>query len=264
MTQIIGQDRLLNIINNYTFQTLPKALLLVGPKGCGKHTLVNYIKEKFELDLEELEDKVNSEELLDYFYSTLNTLYLIDLDKFTDKQQNQFLKFIEEPSKSSYIVLIAESESNILPTILNRCIRYHLDAYTPEQLKQIIQTDLDPRAFEIYKTPGKLTNLSNKDFLNTFGFAEKLVLKVSQATYANTMSITNRINYKDFYNKIDFDLFLDTVEYLAFEDFKLNNSKLSLDIFKLTVRYKQLATKKTLIREALMLNYLTALWEVAR
>jgi hypothetical protein len=139
-----------------------------------------------------------------------------------------------------------------------------LDAYTPEQLKQIIQTDLDPRAFEIYKTPGKLTNLSNKDFLNTFGFAEKLVLKVSQATYANTMSITNRINYKDFYNKIDFDLFLDTVEYLAFEDFKLNNSKLSLDIFKLTVRYKQLATKKTLIREALMLNYLTALWEVAR
>ena len=261
MSEFIGQLKLLNKINNYSIQTLPKTLLFLGPKGCGKHQIVNYIKNKFGLDLVEIDDKVDADILSEFSHKTIKTLYLIDLNKFTEKQQNQFLKFIEEPSDTVYTLLIAESEIGILPTILNRCIKHHFEPYTIEQLKQIIKNDIDPRAFEIFKTPGKLQNLTTTDFINILELAEKIVYKVQQATYANTMSINTKLNYKDLYNKIDPELLLDTVEYIAFEDFKNNKNDLSFNIFKITNQFKQYLAQKNLIKETLILNYLTTLWE---
>ncbi len=262
MVQLIGQQKLSNIIDTYTFQTLPKALLLLGPKGSGKHTIAKYIQDKFKLDFVEIDEKVDTETLIDYTHKTLATLYLIDLTNFTDKQQNQFLKFIEEPTSSVFVILIAESENNVLPTVINRCIKYHLEDYTQAQIEKIIKSKVDPLAFKIFKTPGKLMALSSEGFKNTLDLAEKVVFKVNQATYANTISITTKINYKDLYNKVDFDLFFDAVEYIALEDFKNNQSKQSLDIFKVTNKFKQYTGRKNLIKETLMLNYLTTLWEV--
>ena len=82
-----------------------------------------------------------------------------------------------------------------------------------------------------------------------------------QGDYANALAIGTKINYKDLYNKIDFNLFFDTVEYLAFEAFKKNNNMQSFTIFKVTNQFKQYSTKQNLIKETLMLNYLTTLWE---
>lgn len=261
MSEFIGQLKLLDKINNYSIQTLPKTLLFLGPRGCGKRQIVNYVKNKFGLDLVEIDDKVDTDTLSEFSHKTIKTLYLIDLDKFTEKQQNQFLKFIEEPSDTVYILLVAESEIGILSTILNRCIKHHFEPYTIEQLKQIIKNDIDPRAFEIFKTPGKLQNLTTADFINILELAEKIVYKVQQATFANTMSINTKLNYKDLYNKIDPELLLDTVEYIAFEDFKNNKNDLSFTIFKVTNQFKQHLTQKNLIKETLILNYLTTLWE---
>ena len=70
-------------------------------------------------------------------YELHQSIYLIDLNDFTEKQQNQFLKLIEEPSVNVYIALIAESEIGILDTILNRCIKYRLEPYTKAQLQEI-------------------------------------------------------------------------------------------------------------------------------
>ena len=42
---MIGQKRLLNVIDNYTIDTFPRSVILIGDQGCGKHTLVNYISE---------------------------------------------------------------------------------------------------------------------------------------------------------------------------------------------------------------------------
>ena len=84
---------------------------------------------------------------------------------------------------------------------------------------------------------------------------------MAYATYANALVISTKINYKDLYNKIDFYLFFDAVEYLAFEDFKNNKTQQSFIIFKITNQFKQLAKRQNLIKETLMLNYLTTLWE---
>jgi DNA polymerase III delta prime subunit len=259
---IIGQTKLLSKIDRYyTMQFLPKTLMFIGPTGCGKHTIAKYISEKFELDLVEIEESVSAQDLEDYTHKTIDTLYLIDLNKFTEKQQNIFLKTLEEPSKSVYIILIANSEAGILNTILNRCIKHRFESYTKEQVEQITNTKINDLAFKIFKTPGKLINLTEKSFQDILSLADNVVHKISSAIYANALVVSTKINYKDLYNKIDFDLFFDAVEYLALEDYKNNQTENSLTIFKITNQFKQYATQKSLIKETLMLNYLTTLWE---
>lgn len=261
MKHIIGQEKLMSIIDLYTIQTLPKTLMLIGPNGCGKRTIAKYIADKFNFDFIEIEDGVESDSIIDFLHKTIDTLYLIDLNKFSEKQQNQFLKFIEEPSKSAYIVITTSSETNVLNTVLNRCIKYHFEPYTKEQLEQITNTTINDIAFKMFKTPGKLLNLTNDSFNSILELADKVVHKINFATYSNALVISTKINYKDLYNKIDFNLFFDAVEFLALEDFIKNNNKQSLTIFKVTNKFKQYINRPNLIKEALMLNYLTNLWE---
>lgn len=261
MSLIIGQSKLLTTINSFTKQTLPKTLLFIGPAGCGKHTMAKYLAQHIELDVVNIDEDTSASDLEAFLFKTIDTLYIIDLNKFSEKAQNQFLKFIEEPSKSVYIVLLANSEAGILPTVLNRCTKYTFEPYTQTELKSIINTSVPDRAFEIFNTPGKLLNLTASNFEALIALGEKVVTKIGQVPYGSALVIATRINYKDLYSKIDFDLFFDVVEFLALEDFKNNNNKQSLTIFTITNKYKQKALQASLIKEALMYNYLTVLWE---
>jgi replication-associated recombination protein RarA len=259
---IIGQTKLLSKINVMAY--LPKTLMFLGPTGCGKHIIAKYTAEKFKLDFVEIKESVSAQDLEDYTHKTIDTLYLINLNKFTEKQQNQFLKFIEEPSKSVYIILIANSEAGILNTILNRSIKYHIEPYTKAQIEQITNTTVNDLAFKIFQTPGKLLNLTEQSFQEVLNLANTVVHSINKATYPNALVVSTKINYKDLYNKIDFDLFFDAVEYLALEDYKNNKTEQSLTIFKTTNQFKQYATQQNLIKEILMINYLTTLWEAVQ
>jgi replication-associated recombination protein RarA len=262
---IIGQTKLLSrIATYYSMQSLPKTLMFIGPAGCGKHLMAKYVAESFKLDYKEINEDVSNTELEDYIHSTIDTLYVINLNEFTEKQQNQFLKFIEEPSKAVYIILIANSEAGILNTILNRSIKYHLEPYTKEQIEQITNTSVNDLAFKIFQTPGKLLNLTEQSFNDVMGLANTVVHSINRATYPNALVVSTKINYKDLYNKIDFDLFFDAVEYLALEDYKNNKTEQSLTVFKTTNQFKQYATQQNLIKEILMINYLTTLWEAVQ
>lgn len=259
---IIGQTKLLSKIDAYyTMNSLPKTMMLIGPAGCGKHLVAKYVAESFKLDYVEINENVSASDLDDYFYSTINTLYVINLNEFTEKQQNQFLKFIEEPSKSVYVILTATSEAGILPTILNRCIKHNFEPYTKEQIEQITNTSVNDQAFKIFQTPGKLLNLTEGSFNELMDLAGKTVMNIGRAEYANALVIATKINYKDLYNKIDFELFLDAIEYLALEDCKTTANPQSFVVFQITNKFKQYATQQRLIKETLMLNYITTLWE---
>ena len=262
MINIIGQEKLIaRIATYYSTQHLPKTLLFIGPSGCGKHLMAKYVAETFKLDYKEINEDVSNTELEDYQHSTIDTLYVVDLNKFTEKQHNIFLKTIEEPSKSVYFILTATSEAGVLPTILNRCIKYNFEPYTKEQIEQITNTSVNEQAFKIFQTPGKLLNLTDTSFNEIIDLAGKTVMNIGRAEYANALVIATKINYKDLYNKIDFDLFLDAVEYLALEDYKKTTNEWSFAVFKITNLFKQYATQQRLIKETLMLNYITTLWE---
>ncbi len=265
MTNIIGQEKLIaRIATYYSMQSLPKTMMFIGQTGCGKHTVAKYVAETFSLDYVEINENVSASDLDDYLYSTIDTLYIINLNEFTEKQQNQFLKFIEEPSKSVYVILTAASVAGILPTILNRCIKYNFEPYTKEQIEQITKTSVNELAFKIFKPPGKLLNLTDAGFNDIMALADSVVKHINSTEYANALVVSTKINYKDLYNKIDFDLFFDAVEYIALEDYKNTGADQSFIVFRITNQFKQYATQTRLIKEILMINYLTTLWEALR
>ena len=260
---LVGQDKLKNLIAKYSQVGLPKTLMFIGDRGCGKHSFAKYMAQECGLEYVELTADITSDDLSEIQFSTIKTLYTIDLDSFSLTQQNQLLKFIEEPSEPVYILLLTSAESTVLPTVLNRCIKVTFEQYSVEQLQYISKNAglTDPRAYEIFRTPGKIISLTNASFSELMNLAEKVVHKIKQASYPNALLVSTRINYKDLYDKIDFYLFFDAIEYVAFEDFKNNKNLASFEVFKITNQFRQLTNKKMLIKEVLVLNYLTTLWE---
>ena len=51
---IRGQEKICNRIDSLTIDTFPRTLLLLGEYGSGKHTIVKYISNKFNLNIEDI------------------------------------------------------------------------------------------------------------------------------------------------------------------------------------------------------------------
>jgi len=72
--------------------------------------------------------------------STGNYSVIIDgVDTISESGQNALLKTIEEPYSKSYIFLIAQSRTGILPTIISRCIEIPFQPLKDEDLLDIIK-----------------------------------------------------------------------------------------------------------------------------
>ena len=266
MNAVIGQEKLVKALEGYTLETAPKTILFLGQSGCGKSWIANAFAKQLDLEVVVVQPDSTAEKLIEYYQCPINKMYLIDLKDIVEKDQNKFLKFIEEPSKTMNIILMAESTVGILPTILNRCVKYVFEPYTPEQLKQFdwAVNCSEEIAYEICKTPGQLLELSADNLDQALGLCKAIVSSVDKANYANTLSIVTKINLKDDAKKIDFKLFFDLMTYAAFDDYKKNNNELSFKIYLYTIRQQAKALNINVAKEAFLLNYLDNIWRLAR
>ena len=266
MNAVIGQEKLVKALEGYTLDTAPKTILFLGQSGCGKSWIANAFAKQLDLEVVVVQPDSTAEKLIEYYQCPINKMYLIDLKDIVEKDQNKFLKFIEEPSKTMNIILMAESTVGILPTILNRCVKYVFEPYTPEQLKQFdwAVNCSEEIAYEICKTPGQLLELSADNLDQALGLCRAIVSSVDKANYANTLSIVTKINLKDDAKKIDFKLFFDLMTYAAFDDYKKNNNELSFKIYLYTIRQQAKALNINVAKEAFLLNYLDNIWGLAR
>ena len=266
MNAVIGQEKLVKALEGYTLETAPKTILFLGQSGCGKSWIANAFAKQLDLEVVVVQPDSTAEKLIEYYQCPINKMYLIDLKDIVEKDQNKFLKFIEEPSKTMNIILMAESTVGILPTILNRCVKYVFEPYTPEQLKQFdwAVNCSEEIAHEICKTPGQLLELSADNLDQALGLCRAIVSSVDKANYANTLSIITKINLKDDAKKIDFKLFFDLMTYVAFDDYKKNNNELSFKIYLYTIRQQAKALNINVAKEAFLLNYLDNIWRLAR
>ena len=269
MTGIIGQPKFVQLFSAYTASTMPAALLLLGEKGSGKTYLTQKFANKLGLELVKLSNQTTAEELTDYLHSPVLKLYHIDLSEVSDKSQNKFLKFIEEPSPSVKIILEAESEAGVLPTILNRCQKFMLEAYTVEELQSFAWAPKvkDTLIYKFYNTPGKLNTLANP---NTFGdlqrFCEGILsyFPSVSATYADALTAATKIcTKKEDTFKFDFEVFFDVFAYTAFEKFKETKRQFYFKAYLTTITFKQKLLNKAVAKEAAILSFLNLLWEVA-
>ena len=49
--EFVGQEKLINTLNSYTLDSLPKTMMFLGESGCGKHTLAQTLAEKLGLTI---------------------------------------------------------------------------------------------------------------------------------------------------------------------------------------------------------------------
>ena len=265
--EIVGQKNLKSRLDSYDISTFPKTILFIGERGCGKRLLAKHTAMRLGLEFIEIEEKVTNEDFGIFESNTYPTLYFINLDLFTDKQQNSFLKFIEEPVTNVYVVLSCESETTVLPTILSRCIKFKFEGYSKEELVGICGDESlrqNALLYEVFCTPGKIKQLTDESFLAMYDFAYKIITKVHLANYGNTLVNLTKVNFKEDFHKIDFLLLFDTLEYVATQELlngSMEQSSIAFEVFKITKQYKQLITNKRLLKEFLFINYLTALWE---
>lgn len=260
---MIGQKDLLEKINSYTLEILPKALMLIGKKGCGKHTITKLIANNLNINLVDVPNTITNELIVEYQQSVIPQLYVIDICNFSEKQQNQLLKFIEEPSKYTYVIILAESENNIITTILNRCIKHYFLPYTKQELQEIRLIDIN-NIYDICETPGQLLDIDITNFNKLYTLCTSITKKSHTASFANTLSIATRLNYKEEYNKFDPNLFFDTLAYVSKKDYLESKTNESYLVYCITNKYRQKLNTAGLNKENLVLTFLNELHSAVR
>lgn len=207
-----------NIVNNIT--KLPHSFAIEGRVGAGKHLLADKINNKFfnvpYLDITEI---LNEETISNIYTYPQKRLYLIDISKINQKEQNKLLKFLEEPYENSYICLLTPNKYNLISTIRNRVIIYKINKYNKQELIDFAyknNIEIDNKYFNtIIFTPGDILklNFNNIDIIKIEELCSKIIGKIKDASFPNTLSIIDKLNFKDEYDKIDLDFFLRDLYY---------------------------------------------------
>src|ERR1700742_2376369 len=66
-----------------------------------------------------------------------------------EEAANALLKVLEEPPLSATLILLADSASTLLPTILSRCMQFHFAPLAQENVVKILKEHSDRKASEI-------------------------------------------------------------------------------------------------------------------
>lgn len=264
---MVGQEDLINYIKTLTLDTFPKSSILLGEDGSGKHEIVKEISSHLNLPLIEYKD-ISFETLMEIQLRALPALYLIDTTSLTEKTQNIILKFIEEPLNNSIIILLAENKNLLLDTVVNRCRIFELKPYSKEILKTFVKDTLNEKLIlEVCTTPGQIYDLEHVNIKDLYTLCEKIITRVTEATYVNTLSISDKLNYSDEYDKFDVLLFFKILTLVA-GNFCINNLNLDdnqnnfyLKLYNIISKFKNRILKdKRLNKEHLVENFLTELW----
>lgn len=264
MQVILGQEKLIQQIDKFSLQTMPKTLLLLGPRGSGKHLIVEYISEHLGIPITAITEKTSAEELAVYSLAQAPSIFLIDCSTVIAKQQNQFLKFIEEPSALAYNILLAESETSLLPTILNRCVKFFLAPYTKSVLKQLFPEFTDDSIFEICTTPGQLRDVSQKQLSSLCKLCNDLLCHLKDIDYSSLLRLELLINYKEEYDYFDFNQFLAAFTLAAFKKFAEAEDEFYFDIYKFCSNEQSKLIDKVFDKERFMLSFLDRLWRLTQ
>jgi predicted RNA-binding protein len=205
---IIGQERICHHIDSCGIDNFPRTLLLLGGYGSGKHLLTEYIANKFNLEIEDISDNLTLETIDNITHRVYPKIYVIDSKKLTIKNENVILKFLEEPLKNSFVVVLCEHKSSIIPTVWNRCQVWELEAYEQDFLNTFTQ-DKNEYLLRVANTPGKIVEYQHFPLKDMFDLAYKIFNSIKKANFANVLTISRFIAFKNEKDKFDFNLFLD-------------------------------------------------------
>lgn len=253
---IIGQEKICSKIDSCTMDNFPRTLLLLGEYGSGKHLIVNYVADRFNLEIEDISDTLTLEKIDNITQQVSPKIYVINSSKLTVKNENVILKFLEEPLKNAYIIVLCEHKSSIIPTVWNRCQVWKLDVYERDFLSTFA-TQNSEQLMKVANTPGKVIEYQYYPLKEMFDLAHKIFNSIKRANFANVLTISRFLAFKNEKDKYDFNLFLDILLIVSKELF-LNNV-VSSDVYQLTNKLNNNKHIFNIDKKALFEHYLIEL-----
>ena len=147
-------------------------------------------------------------------------VFLIDeADKLNDASANALLKVLEEPPRTSHLILITARPAMLLPTILSRCQMIRFAPLTPDEIEtQLTKKDIDKKTARLRaRAAGGSMGRALAGDMVTFTSQRKAMLKVlnalvvsnNRAELLRSAEQLNEAQYKD-----EFEERLDVLETL--------------------------------------------------
>ena len=142
---------------------------------------------------------------------------------------NSMLKILEEPKENTYIFLISNQISLLLPTIRSRCLKIKFNTHNLTNFTNIIKHNIDEISneeinfyFELtYGSPGTTILYYNNDFLDIFQLSIKCLL-------SNDLD-DDKINLSNILSKLTNDEFNNYLSMLKFILIVANKLKVNRD-----------------------------------
>lgn len=257
---LIGQDRLNKLLENISVDIMPRSLILSGPKGCGKHLFCSLLQEKLNIPVSDITDKLDFEFIIELYTRTTPNIYIIDSTNIMQKEQNRVLKFLEEPLKNSFIIILCESLNQLLDTVINRCEIIRFQPYTVEQLRQF-DPNIDETILHICNTPGDIISYKNISLEPYLTLAHKMIEKMRIAAISNAISISDKIAFKDESDKLDLNLFKKVL--LNTASAALVNQEINNSFFDAIRNYLTESSQPRVNQKYLFDNLITTLWLIS-
>ena len=197
---------------------------------------------------------------------------------------NSMLKILEEPKENTYIFLISNQISLLLPTIRSRCLKIKFNTHNLTNFTNIIKNNIDEISneeinfyFELtYGSPGNTILYYNNDFLDIFQLSIKCLLSNDlDDDKINLSNILSKLNNDDFNNYLSMLKFILIVanklkvnrddkslvnmpNYLELESLSTNLSKKNLiDRFDYLTNNQKELFSLNLDKKIFILNFLT-------
>lgn len=197
---MIGQNKLLSyidkIIDNYS-----RFSIIEGPKGSGKHLIVEYICNKLNVDIIPVGCKVDDiRNTIDMSYHLQNPVcYVIyNADDMGIVAKNSLLKITEEPPNNAYFIMTLQSINNTLSTLKSRGTLLSLDTYTSDELIEYrkykkYSDSFDDIVKSICATTGEVDNLFMCDIPTFIKHAQSIVTNLHLAISGNVFKLSKSI-----------------------------------------------------------------------
>ena len=168
---------------------------------------------------------------------------------------NSMLKILEEPKENTYIFLISNQISLLLPTIRSRCFKIKFNTHHLINFTNIIKDQIDEISneeinfyFELtYGSPGTTILYYNNDFLDIFQLSIKCLLSNDldddKINLSNTLSKLNNDEFNNYLSMLKFILIVANKLKVNRDDKSLVNMPNYLELESLSTKL----TKKNLI-----------------
>ena len=229
---MIGQDRLKKQVDQWVCEhNLPKFLILMGEKGCGKKTLVSYIKQKLNCEALYFNNKTEDIRTLIEVCTQRSSdlIYVIeDGQDMSSQAANALLKVAEEPPTGAYIILLTTTD-NLLATIKSRGQIVLFDPYNDtEKLQFAKQNNLPTVLIDYCDNLGDIVEANEEKFEELNKFCINIVDNIKKANITSALKITNKLKLKEDKPGYNINLFINMLAKIYYDrclnniDFKIN------------------------------------------